>query len=155
METATEIKPCAAEALLGTQQEIRHGGRVYKGTITKWRHGTGIIEKMSAPQDGSRPLAYPTFDVLLKPEDGSKAVWIKSFKDTNNPFPSELWLGDEETLNRRVPHELLRNIRRTLFGYHASEPIQKQAGWEKWVLAAGIAFHDVCELLEKHFSDAD
>ena len=155
METITDQKPCAAEALVGTQQEIRLSGHIYKGTITKWRHGTATIEKMSAPEDGSRPLAYPTFDLLLKPEDGGKARWIKSFKDTNNPFPSELWLGDVETLNRRLPDELLRNIRRTLFGYHASEPVYKQAGWEKWVFAAGMAFHDVCELLEKHFPDAD
>jgi len=159
METATDQKPCAAEALLGTEQEILHGQgksrRAVKGTIIDWRYGTGEIETMRAPEDGSRGVAYPSFKLKIKPADGSKALWIGPFKDGNNPYPSDTWLGWVETMNRRDPADLVRRIRLTIVGYAASEPVYKQRGWERWVLAAGMAFHDVCDLVDKHFPQLD
>jgi hypothetical protein len=160
METATEEKPCAAEALVGTDQEILHGRgnnrRSVKGTIIEWRYGTGIIETMSAPKDGSRGVAYPSFKLKIKPADGSRALWIGPFKDGNNPFPSEVWLGDEETMNRRDPAELLRRIRTTLFGHCAGEDMSYPDNEDNdWVIAAMLACDDVCELVDQHFPDAD
>jgi hypothetical protein len=157
MSTEPEKKPCAAEALLGTEQEILHGRgnkrRSVKGTITEWRYGTATIEKFSAPEDGSRPMAYPSFELKLKPDDGGRERWIGPFKDGNNPFPSDLWLGDEETMNRRVPGELMHRIRLTLFGYCASEPLNPEDNDEAWNDAAQQAFEEVCDLVDKHFPE--
>jgi hypothetical protein len=159
METATEQKPCAAEALLGTEQEILHGQgksrRAVKGTIIDWRHGTGEIETMRAPEDGSRGVAYPSFKLKLKPADGSKALWIGPFKDGNNPYPSDTWLGWVETMNRREPGELVRSIRRTLCGHCAGEQITYQYNDDAWTIAAFQALDDICELAEKHFPDSN
>lgn len=89
----SELKPCAAEALVGTVMHVRYGRRrrEVKGIVQNWRYGYGTIEQMRAPTDGTQALCYPSFEVLLKPEDGGLAVWIGPFKDANNPRPSEIW----------------------------------------------------------------
>jgi hypothetical protein len=88
-------KPCVAEALVGTEIEARYGRkrREVKGIIQAWRYGTATIETMKPPEDGSPRLCWPSFDIKIKPEDGSRAVWVGPFKDSNNPSPSEIGLG--------------------------------------------------------------
>ncbi|MBC6988548.1 hypothetical protein [Hymenobacter sp. BT491] len=95
MSNEVESKPCVAEKLVGTEIEVRYGRnpkkrRTVKGIIQAWRYGTGVIEKMSPPEDGSPRLCWPSFEIKIKPEDGSKAVWVGPFKDSNNPQPSEI-----------------------------------------------------------------
>jgi hypothetical protein len=152
-------KPCAAEALVGTGREIMHGRgrrrRLYKGIVTEWRYGTGVVEQFEAPEDGSRPLAYPTFELKLKLDDNTTSRWIGPFKDGNNGYPSETWLGWEETLNRRDPYYLLCSIRMTLFGYCASEPVDVTQRSAAWDAAAMQALEEVCDLVDEHFPDAD
>lgn len=157
MSISTDQKPCAALALLGTEQQIRHGKkrRVTKGIIIDWRYGTSIVESMRAPEDGSPGISYPSFDLKIKPLDGGKALWIGPFKDNNNPQVSELWIGDVETMNRRDPSQLMRRIRVTLFGYCASEPVNSEDQSEAWDNAAAWAFEDICDVVDKHFPDAD
>jgi hypothetical protein len=156
METTPNQNPCAAEAMLGTEQQIRYGKkrRVVKGTIIDWRYGTATIEKMCAPEDGSRPMAYPSFELKIKPNDGGKAIWIGPFKDSNNPYPSDMWLGDVETMNRRDPGQLMCRIRATIFGHCAGEQITYEYNDDAWNAAAFCALDDVCDLVDKHFPDA-
>jgi hypothetical protein len=61
-------------------------------------------------------------------------------------------------LTTTTPGQLLTGIRRTLFGYCASEPVEPvepQDGDDEWGKAAFWAFEDICELIENQFPGLD
>jgi hypothetical protein len=51
--------------------------------------------------------------------------------------------------------KMLVSIRRTLFGYCASEPVEPTDGDDEWGKAAFWAFEDICHLIETHFPEID
>jgi len=95
IENTSEEKPCVAEKLIGTSMKVRFGRkrRVVEGIVQEWRYGFGTVEMLEPPTDGRPRLSWPSFEVKIKPNDGSKAVWVGPFKDSNNPRPSEIFTG--------------------------------------------------------------
>ncbi len=89
-------KLCAAADLISTEMTVAYGPkknrRTVSGWVQAWRYTGATIEKFEKPAEGEPPaLCYPEVELKIKPRDGSRAVWVRGFKDSNNPRPSEIW----------------------------------------------------------------